>query len=87
MPIQEMSFDDGIFFSQAVGYFDHVDVRRWAKTVNTYAQEHVVPIIAVIDIREVDQFCPTIVDAVTLACSQANLVSIVVVAGDSGFWE
>jgi hypothetical protein len=79
MPIDQMSFDEGVFFSKQVGYVDHVDARRWAKALVNYAQNSDGSTIAVIDMLSVDRLCPTVVEVCEMALDQGNVLGIVVV--------
>lgn len=36
MPIHNMNFESGVFFTRAVGYVDDVDVRLWATSLKNH---------------------------------------------------
>lgn len=52
MPIQDMSFHDGIFFCREVGQIDRADAELWAEKVREYAAASPHPIVALVDATE-----------------------------------
>jgi len=82
MPIHTMHHQNGVFFAKQVGYVDHVDARMWANALNTYAQASDFPIVAVIDMTEVDRLCPTTVKTFAQALESRNVLNIALIAGD-----
>jgi hypothetical protein len=83
MAIEQMSFNDGVFFSKQVGYVDHVDVRLWFNALNNHACNSGLSIVVVVDMLDVDRLCPTIIDALELARTNPNLLGIAMVTADS----
>jgi hypothetical protein len=83
MAIEQMSFNDGIFFSKQVGYVDYVDVRLWFNALNNHACNSGLSIVVVVDMLDVDRLCPTITDALELARNNPNLLGVAMVTADS----
>jgi hypothetical protein len=77
-----MQFEDGVFSARPVGYFDNMDMRMWVNTLNKYAGKYHGPVVAVMDIREVDRMCPTILKLLAGVMTTDNLNGVAVVAGN-----
>lgn len=82
MPIHKMNLDNGVFFTKQVGYLDHVDARMWANALKKYAKSSDVPIMAVVDMTEVDRLCPTVLKEFTTALQTSNVLGISLITGD-----
>lgn len=83
MPIHKMSLDDGVFFAKQVGYIDHVDARMWANALKNHAKTSDSPIMAVVDMTEVDRLCPTAIKEFTSSLQAVNILGVLLVTGDS----
>ncbi len=83
VPIHKMSFDDGMFFARQVGYIDYVDARMWANALGNHAENSGEPIMAVVDMLEVDRLCPTVIEVFETVLDKANVLGIVLVTGAS----
>jgi hypothetical protein len=82
MPIHRMSFENGLFFAQHVGYLDHIDVSTWADALSCHAQNSEVPVMAVVDMLGVDRVCPTMPQVVTTLLQMSNVLGIALVTSD-----
>src|SRR5262245_39955502 len=49
MPVCDMNFENGIFFSREVGHVDANDAKMWAETLMRYAKVSPVPIVVLVD--------------------------------------
>jgi anti-anti-sigma regulatory factor len=83
MPIHAMSFDEGVFFTKQVGYIDHVDASTWVDALSTCAQKSEGPVIAVVEMLEVDRISPTITDVCAIVLDNTNVLGIAVVTSVS----
>ena len=54
MPIRDMRFEDGIFYAKQTGLIDEADARRWVEALRKYAADSPMPIVALVDAREVE---------------------------------
>lgn len=54
MPIRDIRFEGGIFYSRQTGLIDEADARRWVEALRQYAAESPTPIVALVDAREVE---------------------------------
>ncbi len=82
MPIHKMNFEGGVFFAKQVGYIDNVDVRMWANALGNHAGEAGMPVVAVVDMREVDRLCPTVLKVFTSILKIGNLRGVALVTSD-----
>jgi len=82
MPIHKMNFDGGIFYAKQVGYIDNVDARMWSSAVGKYAKGADAPIMAVVDMTEVDRLCPTVIKTLQKTLNDGNLIGIVLITSD-----
>ncbi|MFW5691473.1 MAG: hypothetical protein ACOCXZ_03125 [Chloroflexota bacterium] len=82
MPIHNMNFESGVFFARQVGYVDDVDARMWGNALKNYAQNADLPVVAVVDMREVDRLVPTVTRVFSGLLSAPNLAGIAIVAGE-----
>lgn len=82
MPIHKMHYDSGVFFAKKVGYIDAVDIRMWANALSNYATEAGAPVVAVVDLREVDRLCPTVLKVFAAILKTANLRGVALVTSD-----
>lgn len=83
MPIHRMSFDNGIFQSKNVGYFDNLDGRMWANALKKHATNDLLPLVAIIDIVEVNRICPTLVKIMGDVAKTPNLNAIAFIVDPS----
>lgn len=83
MPIHKMNLDDGVFFAKQVGYIDHVDARMWANALKNHARNSDIPIMAVVDMTEVDRLCPTAIKEFSASLQAGNVLGVLLVTGDS----
>lgn len=83
MPIHKMSCEDGVFTAKTVGYFDSVDGRMWANALRNYAKNDLTPLVAIVDMSEVNRICPTVIKAIVEAARTPNLQAIAVVLDTS----
>jgi len=83
MPIHRMNLENGVFSARQVGYFDHVDARMWANALSNYADTSDSPLMAVMDVSEVDRICPTTMKVFSSLASNGNLVGIALVTGSA----
>lgn len=58
MPIIDMTFKDGIFFAREVGRIERDDARLWAEHASRYAAMNPVPLVALVDARDVTNVTP-----------------------------
>ena len=82
MPIHKMNFEGGVFFAKQVGYIDNVDVRMWANALGNHAGEAGMPVVAVVDMREVDRLCPTVLKVFSGILKIGNLRGVALVTSD-----
>lgn len=83
MPIHKMNFEGGVFYAKQVGYVDNVDARMWANALSNYAQKAAGQVTAIVDMTEVERFCPTVVKIFNdLAANVPNLVSVGLTTSD-----
>ncbi|GAB4522562.1 MAG: hypothetical protein OHK0046_35250 [Anaerolineae bacterium] len=82
MPIHKMTLEDGIFFSKQVGYIDNVDIRMWANALTNYANSSDRPIMALVDLIEVERLCPSILKVLGKVLLTADLFGVVMVVSD-----
>lgn len=82
MPIHTMQNRDGVFFAKQVGYVDRVDARMWANALQTYATASDFPIVALVDMSEVDRLCPTTIKIFSNVLAAYNVQGVMLVAGD-----
>lgn len=52
MPVCDISFENGIYFSREVGHVDASDAKMWTEALMRYARVSDVPIIILIDARQ-----------------------------------
>lgn len=83
MPIHKMNFEGGVFFAKQVGYIDNVDVRVWANALENYASEVNAPIAALVDMREVDRLCPSVLKIFARIVKIGNLCGVALVTSDT----
>ncbi len=53
MPIVDIQFENGIFFAREMDYITGDDAHHWARTLGHYAAASPMPIVALVDAREV----------------------------------
>lgn len=82
MPIHNMSFDDGVFFARQVGYVDQVDGRMWGSALKKWSKTSDTPIVAIVDMQDVERLCPTLVKAFSNVLASGNIVGIAVITSD-----
>jgi hypothetical protein len=82
MPIHNMNYEAGIFFTKQVGYVDDVDIRMWHNALNKYAKIGDTPVMAIIDMREIDRLCPTSTKVLSGALALPNVLGIAIVTSD-----
>ena len=82
MPIHKMNFDGGVFFAKQVGYIDNVDARMWASALGKYAKGADTPIMAVVDMTEVDRLCPTVTKTLQKLVQDGNVIGIVLITSE-----
>ncbi len=82
MPIHNMNYEAGVFFTKQVGYVDDVDIRMWHNALNKYAKNSDSPVMAIIDMREIDRLCPTSTKVLTNALALPNVVGIAIITSD-----
>lgn len=83
MPINTMSFNNNIFFTVPVGYFDNIDGRMWANALKTHAKKSASPVVALLDTRGVDRMCATLPKLLINALSYENVLAIGIVTSES----
>jgi hypothetical protein len=83
MPIHRMTIEDGVFAAKTVGYFDSVDGRMWANALRNQARGAAQPMVAVLDITEVNRLCPTIIKTVADVTRLPNFNGLAVVMDPS----
>ncbi len=83
MPVHKMALDGSVFFAKQVGYIDSVDLRLWANALENYAKSNDRPLIALIDLVEVDRLCPTVIKVFTTLMKSPNVIGISIVTGES----
>lgn len=83
MPIHRMTFEDQCFTAKAVGYFDNTELRLWANALNNHAESQSLPIVAVVDMVEVNRLCPTVTKIFTEAFKNPKMKGIALVMSDS----
>lgn len=83
MPIHQMNYENGVFFAKQVGYLDNVDVRMWANALSNHAQDASTPVVAVVDMVEVNRICSTMPRIITDLLTAARIRGVVLVIGDS----
>lgn len=83
MPIHKMTFKEGIFFAHQVGYVNSVDLQMWANALNKYARSTPHSLVAIIDLREAERVCPTVLKVITGVLGTGNLIGITIVVGDN----
>jgi anti-anti-sigma regulatory factor len=81
MPIHKMQFQDGVFYAKQVGYVDDTDFRMWLTALRKYAKNSDQPIMAVMDISEVDRMAATAPKLLADALSSANVRGLAIAAG------
>jgi cobyrinic acid a,c-diamide synthase len=52
MPVCDIAFENGIFFSREVGCVDASDAKMWTEALMRYAKASQVPIIILVDARQ-----------------------------------
>ncbi len=82
MPIHNMNFEGGVFFAKQVGYVDDVDARMWMSALKKYANASHSPIVALVDMREVDRLCPTVLRIFTAIQDMGNVIGIALIASE-----
>lgn len=82
MPIHNMNFEDGVFFAKQVGYVDDVDARMWMNAFKKYANANTSPIVALVDMREVDRLCPTVLRVFNALQGMDNVMGVALIASE-----
>ena len=82
MPIHRMALEDHVFVTRQVGYVDHVDNRMWSNALSNYANSSDSPLMALLDVTDVDRLCPTILKVVNSIITNGNVLGIAIVTGD-----
>jgi hypothetical protein len=82
MPVVDISFSDGIFYSREYGVLDKDDARLWSDAAARYAAESDVPIVALIDAKEVERITPSARQIFARVSMTPNLEISVVAASD-----
>lgn len=77
-----MNFEGGVFFAKQVGYVDDVDARMWMNALKKYASGSDSPIVALVDMREVDRLCPTVLRVFSSLQSMDNLMGVALIASE-----
>jgi anti-anti-sigma regulatory factor len=83
MPIHNMNFEGGIFTVKTVGYLDNIDARMWGNALKKYAKKSDTTIVAIVDMRQVERICPTVLKVVGGLVQQPNLRGIAIITSDS----
>lgn len=52
MPVTDLSFENGLFFSREVGHISADDAKKWAEALVYCAKSSSVPIVVLVDARE-----------------------------------
>ncbi|PJF29846.1 MAG: hypothetical protein CUN52_06305 [Phototrophicales bacterium] len=82
MPIHNMNFEGGVFFAKQVGYVDDVDARMWMNALKKYASANNTPIVALVDMREVDRLCPTVLRVFNSLQGMDNVMGVALIASE-----
>lgn len=83
MPIHNMNFESGVFFTRAVGYVDDVDVRLWATSLRNHIKKSDGPVVAIMDLRETDRLCPTTLKILTSSLQADGVLAVGIITSDS----
>lgn len=82
MPIHNMNFEGGIFFTKQVGYVDDVDGRMWMNALKKYSNASLSPVVALVDMREVDRLCPTVLRVFSALKDMGNVMGVAIIASE-----
>lgn len=80
MPIHSMNYESGVFYSKQVGYVDNVDARMWHSALRKHVKTHEAPMMAVVDMQQIDRLCPTVVQVFSAALALPDMLGIVIVS-------
>ncbi len=83
MPIHNMKYEGGVFTAKQVGYIDNVDVKMWSNALKKHAKNNDLPLIALIDMREVERLVPTVTKVFAGALASPNVVGVAIIASDT----
>jgi hypothetical protein len=73
MPIQDIRFEDGIFFAREVGKIDRADAEMWLAEMTACAQASPTPIVILVDAREMSLITPDASKVFTRAAEVPNV--------------
>ena len=79
MPITDVQFDNGIFFAREVDYITGDDAHNWARVLGHYAANSPMPIVAMVDAREVTAISNDARRVFAMASETSNVRAAVVV--------
>lgn len=79
MPIIDLQFENGIFFAREVDYITGDDAHNWARALGHYAAAYAIPIVALVDAREVTAISNDARRVFAMASETANVRAAVVV--------
>ena len=82
MPIHNMNFEGGVFFAKQVGYVDDVDARMWMSALKKYSSASHSPVVALVDMREVDRLCPTVLRIFGALQDMGNVLGVALTASE-----
>ncbi|GAB4326604.1 MAG: hypothetical protein Kow00117_13860 [Phototrophicales bacterium] len=83
MPIHNMHFESGVFFTRAVGYVDDVDLRLWATSLKHHTKKSDSPVVALVDLREADRLSPTMLKILVSTLQSGNVLAIGLITSDT----
>jgi anti-anti-sigma regulatory factor len=81
MPITDLRFEHGILFARESGQISGEDALRWLETLRACAAENPVPIIVLIDARELTFISTTAQKIFTKAAETPNVKVTAIAAG------
>ena len=80
MPIIDIQFENGVFFAREVDYITADDAHNWARALGHYAAANPMPIVALVDAREVTAISNDARRVFAMASETSNVrVAVVIV--------
>jgi hypothetical protein len=80
MGLQNVQFDDGIFFAQFLGSIDRADAEQWSAFLREYASTSPTPIVALVEALDASYFSAAARTIIARVSETPNLKAIAIVA-------
>ncbi|TVR21651.1 MAG: hypothetical protein EA396_07965 [Anaerolineaceae bacterium] len=75
-----MNYESGVFYSKQVGYVDNVDARMWHSALRKHTKTAESPLVAVVDMQQIDRLCPTVVQVFSAALALPDMLGVIIIS-------